>query len=191
MKEKLSAKNVISVILCSYMIIVVLVMLLNYFTVVKSIELHDTPENIELLESYKKEVDKISNESCRKNVYALINKYEKTSYDGEISLQDYYKGEIQNGGAVLNYFSKIKDACDISEEEIEKYNLKELFLSSAIQFDQIAEKYVFQYELHIKDYYLREVLSVQLFPAEYLIQRNGMLSIISSIIELERDRGAI
>ena len=190
-KEKLNAKNIVFVILSSYMVIVLFVVLLNYFTAIKSIELYDNQDNIELLNSYKTEVDNIKNEACRQAVNGFIQKYEVTSYDGEISLQDFYKNVIQHGGSPLAFYPNLREACNISPEEAEKYNLSILFLTAAVQDDAIMSKYVFQYELHIKDYYLRDLMEGQLANVDYTIQRKNELSIISNIIELERDRGAL
>ena len=191
MKEKINFKNVVATLLFAYMIGVVGLMVFNYSTAVKSVELTDTKENIAKLNELKKEADNIRNVECRNIINELIQKYEYTSYNGEISLKEFYLGAIHKGEVILNYYPKAKEACYISEDDNEKYNFPYSFIYAQIPDDEIMKEYVFQYELHLKDYFTRDVLDTRLAGVEYQIQRKNELMLISNIIEMEREKGEL
>jgi hypothetical protein len=191
MKEKINLKTIVATLLFAYMIGVVCLMIFNYNTAVKSIELHDTKENIIQLNELSKEAENVKNTACREKIEELIQKYEDTSYQGEISLKDFYLGAVHKGGSILSYYPIIKEACYISEEDNEKYNFPYLFTFALLPDDEIMKEYVFQYELHLKDYFTRDVLDARLAGIEYQIERKNELMIISKLIEMEREKGEL
>ena len=191
MKEKIIFKNVVATLLFAYMIGVVCLMIFNYSTAVRSVELTDTKENIAQLNELKIEAENIKNVECRNVVNELIQKYEYTSYNGEISLKDFYLGAIHKGEVILGYYPKAKEACYISDDDNAKYNFPYTFTYAQIPDDEIMKEYVFQYELHLKDYFTRDVLDTRLAGVEYQIQRKNELTLISNIIEMEREKGEL
>ena len=61
MKEKINVKNFISTLLTAYMVIVACLVIFNYSTAVKSVDLFDSQDNIELLNDLKQEAYYIRN----------------------------------------------------------------------------------------------------------------------------------
>ena len=187
MDKKEIIKNTIMYIGCFYILIITGIIILNYCTATKSIEINDNEDNLKLLEEYKKEVNNISDLACRNSINDFIKQYERTSFNGKINLKDWYK-VITKEDAILSYYSKIKESCKITNEESNRFNLPYLFLSSSIQNEEILQKSYFQYELHLKDYFLRNIADTYLYGVEYNLQRQGSRIIISNLIQMEKER---
>ena len=191
MKEKINVKNFISTLLTAYMVIVACLVIFNYSTAVKSVDLFDSQDNIELLNDLKQEAYYIRNTQCRDIINELIQKYEDTSYNGKTSLKSFYISAVKKGDSIISYYPRLREACYISDEEGQKYNFPYLFTSALTPDDEIMKEFIFQYELHVKDYFTRDVLDFQIANVEYQIQRKSELAIISSLIEMERDKGEL
>lgn len=137
----------------------------------------------EKLNSYKQKLSSMEDNGCNKSIKNMIDYYERTNFDGNVKYKD-YNMQMIDSDPFLSNFSKIKTACNLSDEVIEKYDLKLLFLSSFIQFDEIMQDYYYNYELSLKDIEFRIVFEPSLFNYEYQINRKSILAIISNLIEI-------
>lgn len=137
----------------------------------------------EKLNSYKQKLSSMEDNDCNKSIKNMIDYYEKTNFDGDVKYKDYNMQMIDSEPFLSNY-SKIKNACNLSDEIIEKYDLELLILSSFIQFDEIIQNHYYNYELSLKDIDFRLVSEPSLFNYEYQINRKSILAVISNLIEI-------
>ena len=180
MKEKI--KNNILTISIFYSVIVIVLMIFNLSNIVVSVELHMPDKNIDKISEYKKRVALLEKNGCTDVINKIINYYEETSYDGEVNIKKIYN--IYEEG-FLSYFMDVKDNCNLTDEIMDKYNFQSKFLSAAIQPDEIAQRYMFQYELSFKDLLNRDIAEANLNNIEYTIRKNLELEIIKILIEVE------
>ena len=87
--------------------------------------------------------------------------------------------------SLLEYYSKVKDSCNISNDEADDNRLATKFLTASIQFDEIYQSYYYQYELGLKDYLIRDISEPSLNMVEYKINRSLILEIIDFLIKRE------
>ncbi len=163
-------------------------MIVNISLSSSSVELHDDKENIKKLNTLKQEVLLLEDNSCSNVVNELIKYYEKTSYDGMVNLKELYDSKIDNSG-FLGYYTDLKDSCNLTEEDNDKYSFSDLFITTTIQNEEIYQRYLYQYELGVKDLYFRSVVEPNLNNTEYRIRKKSELKIISNVIEMVKERG--
>ena len=183
MKEKLKFYLFASSIF--YSITILLLIIFNISNSVTSIELFDSIENINKLNEYKKEVTLLEQNSCTNTINQMIDYYEQTSYNGKVNLKDIYNLGIEK--SLLSFYIEIKENCDLTDKDIEKYNLPTKVLASSIQQDELLQNYYFQYELNLKDIFTRTVIEADISNTEYKISKNLQLEIIANLIELSNE----
>jgi len=187
MKEKI--KKALLTISIFYSVGIIILIIITNNNLVTTVELHDSNENKNKLQSYKEDLSKLEQNSCAYIINKIIKHYEETSYDGTISLKEMYENDLDN--SLLSYYTKAKDSCNLSKENEEKYNLPQKFITASIQRDEMYQKYYFQYELQFKDSTNRLIIEPYITGIEYEINRKTELEIISSLIELLSEESAI
>ncbi|MBQ9072740.1 MAG: hypothetical protein IJY25_06245 [Bacilli bacterium] len=180
MKENI--KKILFIISIFYSFIIVVLMLITSSNLVATIELHDSEENRTKLKGYKEQLSALEQNSCTETIAEIINHYEETSYDGEVSIRKMYEYDFDN--SLLSYYTQVKQNCKLSEVEENKYNIATNFITSSIQRDELYQRYYFQYELGINDYMTRLIVEPSITSIEYQINRNIELEIISNLIEI-------
>ena len=152
MKEKL--KNYVFGISIFYSLMILILMIINITTATTSIELHDSEENKNKLNEYKKEIATLKQNDCTTTINKLINYYEATSYNGKIKLKDIYN--IEQG--LLSYYGEMKENCNLTEEQLKKYNFPNKFITATIEQEEMFMKHYFQYELKFTDVLARTII---------------------------------
>ena len=180
MKEKL--KNILFIVSSFYSMVVVIFMLIVSSNLSDTIELQDLEENKSKLNEYKQQLANLEQNSCTEVINKIIEQYEKTSYDGEVSLREMFEYDFDN--SLLSYYIGVKDNCNLDSNQQEKYNLPIKFITASIQRDELYEKYYFQYELKLSDYSNRLIIEPLISNVEYQINRGMQLEIISNLIEI-------
>ncbi len=181
MKENIKRVLFISSMFFSIMIVVLTI--LTLFNMSGTVNLSDTKDNIDELDGYKKEVLKVKNNKCRNEINNIIKYYEETSYDGDVSVKEMFDYGFEH--SLLEYYSKVKESCNISNDEADDNRLATKFLTASIQFDEIYQSYYYQYELGLKDKLIRDISEPSLNMVEYKINRSLILEIIDFLIERE------
>lgn len=181
MKEKI--KNQVFAISIFYSVVILVLMISNITSAVTSIELYDSEENRNKLNEYKKEIATLNQNECTTTINKIVKYYENTSYNGKIELKDIYN--IEEG--FLSYFGEMKDNCNITDEQLKKYNLSNKFISSTIHQEEIFTKYYFQYELNFSDNLNRTIIEPTLYNIEYEISKNTQLEIISILLDISKE----
>lgn len=171
-----------------YIISICFLMIMNMGLSVSKIELYDSDENKEKLAELKEELLVLESNSCTTVIDEMIVYYEKTSYDGVVELKAMYDIENPDSMSFLNYYLKLKDNCNITDEDNEKYDFPNLFITSTIQNEAIYQRYLYQYELGLKDLYFRAIAEPNINNVEYLIRKRAEIKVISNAIEMVKER---
>ena len=171
-----------------YIISICFLMIMNMGLSVSKIELYDSDENKEKLAELKEEILVLESNSCTTVIDEMIVYYEKTSYDGVVELKEMYDIENPDSMSFLNYYLKLKDNCNITDEDNEKYDFPNLFITSTIQNEAIYQRYLYQYELGLKDLYFRAIAEPNINNVEYLIRKRAEIKVISNAIEMVKER---
>ena len=179
MKENL--KKILFIISIFYSLVIIVLMLVTTSNLTYEIELYDNEENLKELESYKKELLSLNSNDCTKVIENIITYYENTSYNGKVNLKEMYNSNLEE--SFLSFYNEAKNNCNITDEDTNKYRLPNKFITASIQRDELYRPYMFQYELNIKDFYMRDIIEPDLPSMEYKINRESILEIISSLIE--------
>lgn len=174
-----------------YVVSVVCLMIMNFCLSTASVELHDSKENVNKIKELRKEALALDVNKCSIVINDIITYYEKTSYDGNVNLKEKYDMLNSENGGFLGYYTKIKEHCGLTDEEREKYDYPNLFITAVIQDEAILHRYLYQYELGFKDLYFRMIAEPNLNNTEYLIKKRTELRIISNVIEMVKERGIL
>lgn len=180
MKEKI--KSVLFNVSIFYSVLIVGLMVFTFSTMTYRVELYDNNENKSRLNEYKEIVSSMEDNECTLVIKDIIKYYEDTSYNGSVNLKEMYDYDGENG--LLFYYIKVKEGCNISENDENEYDLPTKFLSSIMYREIIYQKYNFQYELKFTDMYLRDIAEASIYSTEYHISRKTILDIIDDLIEI-------
>ena len=175
MKERV--KELIFIISIVYSLFIIALMLYSFFTSHNIIELNDSSDNIELLNNYKESLKNIKESTCKSALNDLIAHYEKTSYNGEIN----FKNQVEASDGLLNHASSLLKSCNFDEET--RKSVVHNMLIASIQFEEVLQKFYFQYEIRIPDLNNRELSEPSLNVIRYSINRNSQLETIKLIID--------
>ena len=157
-----------------------------------SFYISDNDEFNKRLISYKQKLSSMKKNACTASINNLISYYEKTNFTGHVKYSDYFKQGFNDDEKIkflASFYADTKNACKLSDEVIEKYNFKSLFLGGSIQFDEIMQNNFYGYELNLKDKFFRDIAEPSLAYYEYELNRSSILAIISNLIEISSKDG--
>ena len=187
MKEKI--KEYLLVVSIVYGFVIVLFMTVTYFNMETYIEFEKNNDFYTKVDSYKKEVNLISNQVCKTELNNYLGFIEKHNLEGKVVLKDYFNTAIIGEEGILDYYGKIKKACSLSDESVKENGLPSMFLAATLENDEILQKYMYQSELHLKDYNLRLIAMPSLLRHENDIKTGNELNIIRTVLEMINDGG--
>ena len=179
MKEKI--KTFIYNTLIFYSIIIIVLITINLFNTTKEIELYSNDENNQKYLYLKNEISKLEESSCKTLLNEMITTYETTNYNGIIKLSDIYE-YYWNGKSFLDFYNQIKENCNISEDTMKKINMPEEAMESIIFTELIVQKYMFQYEINIKDINMRKILESDTINFNYNSSKSSELQMIEKVL---------
>lgn len=177
MKEKI--KNSLFCISIFYSIMILVLIIFNINSMVTAIDLSDSEKNKSKLQEYKNMIANFEPNSCTNVINEIIDYYESTSYDGEVKLRYIY-----NQDSLLKFFTKVKDNCNLTDDDIEDYHLPTKFLASSIFIEELFQPYYFQYELTVKNSVIRNFIEPAINNTEYALSKSLQLELISDLIEI-------
>lgn len=181
MKEKI--KQITLYFMIFYTIAISLMMIFNVAISTKYIELSDSEDNLVKLNELKQELTKLKQNECTTSITDLIDIYRTTSYNGHISLREYY-----NQGTLLMYFQEAKETCHITDNEFQEYNFPYTLVTEVITKEELFQNYMFQYELNLKDILLRGIYEPFLTNTNYSITKRSELTTITNLVKLIKER---
>lgn len=157
-----------------------------------SFYISDNDEFNKRLISYKQKLSSMKKNACTSSINNLISYYEKTNFTGEVKYSDYFKQGFNDDEKIkflTSFYADTKNACKLSDDVIEKYNFKSLFLGGSVQFDEIMQNNYFGYEINLKDKFFRDIAEPNMIYYEYNLNRSSILAIISNLIEISSKDG--
>ena len=75
----------------------------------------------------------------------------------------------------------------ITEDVAKEHNLPIMFITASIQNDEIFGKYLYQYEINMKDLYFRNISEPALTSIENKIKNEMELKLIKDVLEIVKD----
>lgn len=165
-----------------YSIMIIILMIIKIVTLVETIELVDVEENKNKIEEYKTTLATLEKNKCTETIDKIIKYYENTSYNGKVPLKEIY--DYNSFKSILTYYMEVKENCNLSDEIMKENKLPERVLTGAIAKEEVYQRYLFQYELSLPDFYMRNIGEAALTNSEYKIYRKAELEVISSLIEI-------
>lgn len=130
-------------------IFVIILIIVSFFNVKRSIEITTNEANETRLNNLKYRVRMISDGECKDFLNDYISKVDNGNFKGDVKLKDINDYIINDYSAIMAY-NEAKEKCNISNEEIEKYGINGKFLTILSLTDSLFNKYLFTFELNIK-----------------------------------------
>lgn len=114
------------------------------------------------LESYTKtitefqnRVDKIKNEECKQSIQKYADKINKTHFDKDVTVEDYYNAYYKDDKDTIKLYTDIENICDYHDDKI-----YEIVLEANIFPTEIKNKYNLSYEFSINDKMSRKLVNI-------------------------------
>lgn len=177
-----SIKKILFIISIFYSLVVIVLMLVNSANVVTDIELYDTEENKVKLNQYKNELSLLEQNDCTDVVNEMIEYYEQTSYNGKVNLKEMYNKNY--GKSFLSFYMDVRNKCSLTDSFIKENKLVTKFLTETTQREELYQRYMFQYEIKIKDNFMRNIAEPDITRIEYKINKEVELEIISVLVDM-------
>ena len=186
MKEKI--KEHLVVVSFLYGIIIILLMGITYFKMDTHVEFQEDEDFVVTLNNYKKEIMLLDDTNCKSTLNKLVNYIEQNNLSGSVNLKDYYNKVFYNNESILNFYREIKNTCPMITEDVAKeHNLPIMFITASIQNDEIFGKYLYQYEINMKDLYFRNISEPALTSIENKIKNEMELKLIKDVLKIVKD----
>ena len=186
MKEKI--KNALVSIGISYMIIFLILLISKYINMNKYINITFDNNYQETISKYKKEILTIEEKSCQNVLNDYLNYVKKTTFKGKVNLQEYFKNIYLTDNIFLGYYLKLIDNCSkLTKENAVENNLYEMMLTANIQDEEILQKYIFNYELTIKDNLFRITLEPEFVATKSKIKFNNEIGVLNIVLNIMKD----
>lgn len=182
-------KKILFIISIFYSLVVIVLMLVNSANVVTDIELYDTDENRVKLSEYKTQLSLLKQNDCTNVVNEMIEYYEQTSYNGKVNLKEMYNKNY--GKSFLSFYMEVRNKCSLTDSFTKGNNLATKFLTEMMQREELYQRYVFQYEIKIKDNFMRNIADPDITRIEYKINKEVELEIISMLVDMLSKGGTI
>ena len=180
-------KKSLLIISFTFIIIFSLIEIFNLTTYTNVIYLEDKDENIEKYEIYKDEYSRLEENECKESFGKYIERYEKTSYKGEVSLKDIYN-DLAYDESVPAMYQDIRKKCNITDEEIKEYELVQSILDSITGYEEIFNSHRFPYEISLVDKQMREIIEPTLNYYSYDRIKRSELSFIKNVLTILNER---
>lgn len=167
--------------LICFCICIIVLTIYNIFNFKSEIYLSSNDENNIKYNLLKERINNLDDSSCSLLLKDMISTYEKTVYNGEVKLKDIYDVYYE-GSSFFPYYSLIQEKCNISKEEMENMDMPFEFTNSVTFIENIVSKYLFQYEISIKDKFSRDIAESSIIGIEYQTCKKSQLSIIEKVL---------
>lgn len=164
-----------------YFSLVIILMIFNMFNMTKEISLNIKADNKTKFTELKERVNQLEESSCKNVLNDMVNTYETTNYYGTVSLNEVYD-YYRNGQSFLQFYTQIKEKCNISDAAMEGYGLPNEMINSILYMEDIIPKYMFEYEINLKDNFIREIAESDSMNLKYNASKTSQLKIIEVLL---------
>ena len=178
-------KNIIFYFSISYIIIFSILTINTLGNVKETIDFGPDDNYSNKIQNLKIAINKIEDLNCKDNLNNLLQVYENTNFIGNVNLKNIYKTLNELDFLTSNYF-KVINNCQIEQETLDK--LEPYMLNSSFIYESIINKYLFQYELSLKDKYERIINETKFTNTQFRMNKLQELDIITKIIEVQNEK---
>ena len=197
MKE--NTRNIIAALGLTFMLFMTFGFIYKYCTAIKTLELKDSEENIKQLNVYKTEANKITNEKCKDAVNNLIEHYEKTSFNGDVSISNLktgflvYDDGFTHSSITGQIFSSLFDNCLKKVEKDEETKMiieinNSYNITQGLEEELVRPLGTSQFAIG-SSFYVYDYAYSPLAPVIYDLHRTNYLDLIDNVIKYEKVRG--
>ena len=191
MKEKI--KNYMFYGLITYSILIITLTILNITNMNKIIEVSDSYENLTKINNLKSKIETLPENACKTLLNDMIKSYENTSFmqyitndeknQNSTNLTNTKLNEIYwEGSSFLSYYQRVINDCNINEGLMKSLNMPFYFVNSTSFIDNLVSKKMFDYELKIKDIWMRELAESNRMNMDYKLSKQNEIIIIENIL---------
>lgn len=174
-------KKLIYSISIAYMIFILILMVVSLTTLTEKLTFNKIPEYESKIKELKEAINKKEDSTCKESIKTLIDASENTYFVGDIYLKNVYKKINDNEKSFLIIYGKTLNNCNINEILKKEINL--YAITATIQYNDLIQKYVFDYELKIIDIKSRNENEASLTSIKSTINKNMELKVIEALIE--------
>lgn len=165
-----------------YSIFIVVLIIINMFNITSEIELNNKESNQEKLINIKERINNLEESSCKNVLTEMTNVHEQTNYNEKIKLSELYN-QYWDGPSFLQFYEEINKKCNISEDEMKELNIPNHLINSILYMEDIAPKYMMQYEINLKDLYVREIAEADSIGLSYNTSKESELITIETVLD--------
>ena len=180
-------KNLIQKIIFNFTIVYITIF--SILTINNLIQIEDklntTPNYpIENLKTLKKKIDLLDNNECNQSIKDLYNASNTLMFNKTTKLKSFYE-TVNNNSIISNYF-KVTQKCNLTDEL--KEELAPKVISAAMVYEELREKYFYQYEITIEDKLYREITETNLTNSKLQSGKYQEIEIIEKLIEVNHEK---
>lgn len=199
-----NTRNIIAVFGLAFMLFMTFGFIFKYCTAIRTLDLRDSKDNIEKLNVYKTEINKITNEKCKNALNDFVKHYENTSYedngkgDNAITVSKLKKDFIfvdkvlNDIRLTTDKYIALRSACgtkDTVEEEEYNNEITQSMLTLLILEDELVQSLGTSQFVIGSNFYVYDYSYASMSPSIYHLHRVNYLNIIDNVIKLEKLRG--
>ena len=178
-------KNIIFYFSISYMFLFSIFTFLTLINAKEEIEITSGDYYSSTIKSLKTEINKLNNSKCKDSINNLLNISENTIFQGTVNVKKLYN-TVNNNGSMVNGYIKVKNNCNI-DPEIEN-KLSPYILNSSLTYENLIQKYMFQYEISIKDNDMRFIAESMTINNQLRTTKLQELDVIKKIVEVQNEK---
>jgi hypothetical protein len=142
-------KNYILVASFTYIAIIVF-LIINLFIFRRPYFKFTTSEKINgKFDEISNEINNISDEQCKNSLIDFMDSSVNDGLNGKVRVRKLYDYILSEN--IIKYYSSINKSCNITEEELEKYDISSKFIIKLSLYDKLILTYFNQYELGFMD----------------------------------------
>ena len=130
-------------------IVVIIFIIISFFNTKQSITVSRNDTIEEKLDNLKQMVNSFEDNDCKEYLDFFISYIDKLPVEGKIKLRDLY--DYFNNYPTIRLYEGVQNKCHITEEEIKEYGINGKYATVMALSNDIFNKYMFSYELNLKD----------------------------------------
>lgn len=161
----------------TYMIIIISLVIFNILS-------QPTKINFSSYDYYDNEIKVIEEKvaglrvnDCSNSIKKLIKNSKDTYFVGSVYIKDVYN-KVSTSESWLSLYGEAKTACNVDNNDMDM-----LAITASIQYEELIDKYRFNYELLIADIENRLLLEPALINMENRSRKNLEIKVIEFLIE--------
>ena len=162
-------------------IVIVIFIVLSFFNTKQTIEVYKNDKIEEKFDDLRQRVNSMEENECKDYLNTYISYISKMPIEGEIKLKDLY--DYFSNYSILGLYEDAQNKCHISIEELDEYGIAGKYLSVMALSNNLINKYMFTYELNLKDE-LRVLTESNIDSINFTSIRYNQVEILNNYVTL-------